>query len=149
MNRFLFPLLFLVFIYFLVNSVILLFQGEQWAALCCITIAIGAPFAIMRFETTQISGPILIFFSVMSVFSDYNEKTNDPKHKYHEYVIATFEDGYYGEHENKVTMACATQDNVNNLKMVFNIFKAIYYDVLMSAVDFILVNSAEAEKIIV
>ncbi len=143
MSRYSFLFLLFVFCYFLINSVVLFFQGENWGGLCCLTIAIGLPYSILKKDDYLTIGGILMLFSVIGTFSNFFERLDSPEHQYFEYVIETFEGGYFGEHEKKITLACGIQSNIDNMQLVFDLFKSIYYDVFLSAIDFVVSQFSE------
>jgi hypothetical protein len=143
MSRYSISFILIVFFYFFINAVVLFFQGEQSAGLCCLTIAIGLPYLILKKEDYVIVGGVLVLFSVFGAFSNYADNIDDPKHQYYEYVLKTFEGGYFGEHESKVNIACGIQSYVNTIHLVFHLFKALYYNVFLSAIDFIVVQTSD------
>ncbi|OUR95896.1 hypothetical protein A9Q81_13640 [Gammaproteobacteria bacterium 42_54_T18] len=127
-----------IFIYFLINTIILFWQGNLLGGICCLIISIAIPLAILGVNQLPVAGFLFLLISITSVFSDYFERFNDPKYQYMQYVYETLDGKYYGEHENKVRLACGIQKYVDDFAFIFNLFKAIYYDIFMSAIDFLL-----------
>lgn len=126
----------LVFIYFFINGVVLLFNGIVASALCCFIISV----ALFFYKRTSFQLLGIPFFTLLSIYSAASNSTMEmlkPENRYYEKVAVVLDNNYYGDHKHNVVMQCGTQFYKDLLRNLHSMFKAVYYDITLSAFDFI------------
>ncbi|MFT5723866.1 MAG: hypothetical protein ACI9JN_000983 [Bacteroidia bacterium] len=127
----------IVFVWFIVSAIVLFTQSNLWSGLTALSLAIGLPLSIHNSDNFIPTTVVVLIFGVIGAFNEYWKTVEDPEHQYLNYVMETIGKGNYGEHGKNVRMACGVQAVMNSMLLSINLFKAIYYDAFLSAVDFI------------